>query len=100
MASKKLMGVLNILEYGFSLINFFSHQFVQTFSNKEKLRMSYILHLSDGSNIITYQESWKEYTYINDGPFGFNVPNKDKTKVYLRQFTVIEEPKELEKQKK
>ena len=48
MASKELMGVLNILEHGFSLINFFSHQFVQTFSNKEKLRMSYILHLSDG----------------------------------------------------
>ena len=41
-----------IIEHGFSLINVFSHQVVQTFSNKEKLRMSYILYLSDGSNLI------------------------------------------------
>ena len=52
MASKELMAVLNLLEHGFSLINVFSHQVVQTFSNKEKLRMSYILYLSDGSNLI------------------------------------------------
>jgi len=100
MASKELMAVLNILEHGFSLINVFSHQVVQTFSNKEKLRMSYLLHLSDGSNLIAYQEPWKKYVYINDGPFGCNIPDKNKTKVYLRQFTVIKEPKELDKQEK
>ena len=99
MASKELMAVLNILEHGFSLINVFSHQIVQTFSNKEKLRMSYLLHLSDGSNLIAYQEPWKKYVYINDGPFGCNIPDKNKTKVYLRQFSVIKEPKELAKEK-
>ena len=52
MASEKLMAVLNILEHGFSLINVFSHQVVQTFKKKKKLRMSYILYLSDGSNLI------------------------------------------------
>ena len=100
MASKELMAVLNLLEHGFSLINVFSHQVVQIFSNKEKLRMSYILHLSDGSNLIAYQEPWKKYVSIHGFPFGYNIPDKNKTKVYLRQFTVIKEPIELEKQKK
>ncbi len=100
MASKELMAVLNLLEHGFSLINVFSHQVVQTFSNKEKLRMSYILHLSDGSNLIAYQEPWKKYVSIHGFPFGYNIPDKNKTKVYLRQFTVIKEPIELEKKKK
>ena len=93
------MVVLNIFEYSFSLINFFSHQFVQKFNNREKLRMSYILHLSDSRNLIAYQEPWKKYVYINDSPFGCNIPDKSKTRVYLRQFTVIKEPKELDKQK-
>ena len=99
MVSEELMAVLNLLEHGFSLINVFSHQVVQTFNNKEKLRMSYILHLSDGSNLIAYQEPWKKYVTINDGPFGCNIPEKDKTRVYLRQFTVVKEPKELAKEK-
>ena len=45
MVSKNLMAILNLFEYGFSLFNVYSHQIVQTFHNKENLRMSYILHL-------------------------------------------------------
>ena len=40
--SSELMDVINLLEQGFSLIN------------KEELSMTYLLHLSDGSNLISY----------------------------------------------
>lgn len=52
--SSELMDVINLLEQGFSLINIISYQIVQIFSNKEELSMTYLLHLSDGSNLISY----------------------------------------------
>jgi hypothetical protein len=55
--SSELMDVINLLEQGFSVIN------------KEELSMTYLLHLSDGSNLISYQEPWKGYAQINDSPF-------------------------------
>lgn len=96
---KRINGSFKSYRIWFCLINVFSHKIIKRYAYKENIIMSYLLHLSDGSNLIAFQEPWTEYAPINDGHFGYRIPDKEKTNVYLKQFTVIKEPKEPSEEK-
>ena len=113
MVSKELMAVINQSGHGFVLIiiyfllkwiyiilfwkkgsNVFSHQIIKRYTYKKNIKISYLLHLSDRSNLIAFQEPWLKYTPKNYSPFECFFPDSKKSNVYLKQFIVIEEPKE------
>ena len=94
MVSKELMAAINQSGHGFVLINVFSHQIIKRYYYKENIIISYLLHLSDRSNLIAFQELWSKHTPKNDSPFKCFFSDSENSNVYLKQFTVIKEPKE------
>ena len=86
---KRINGSYKSSGHGFVLINVFSHQIIKRYYYKENIIISYLLHLSDRSNLIAFQELWSKHAPKNDF-----FSDSENSNVYLKQFTVIKEPKE------